>query len=132
MSKKTAINPGWEYYNKLTFVPAVRKGNMLFITGMDASQDDPITGKPIVKGDILEQAKVIYEKLKAILDDAGASFENVVWTTDYIITKENYKATAEVRRQYFREAYPASTAIIVKGLMNKEALIEVDAVAILD
>jgi len=132
MSKKIMINPGWERYKKLTFAPAVRKGNMLFITGQDGSQVDPTTGKPIVKGDIVDQTRIIYEKIKAILEAAGASFEDVVWTTDYITTTENYKSTAEVRRQYFGESFPASTGIIVKGLLHKEALIEIDAVAVLD
>lgn len=132
MGKKAMINPGWERYKSLTFVPAVRKGNMLFITGQDGSQLDPATGKLIVRGDMVEQTKVVYEKLKAILEAAGASFEDVVWTTDYITTKENYRATAEVRRQYFGESFPASTGIIVKSLLNKEALIEIDAVAVLD
>lgn len=104
MNKKTMINPGWEAYKRLTFAPAVRKGNMLFISGTDATQVDPATGKLIVKGDMVEQTTVIYEKLKAILEAAGATFEDVVWTTDYITTKENYKATAEVRRQYFGKA----------------------------
>lgn len=131
MGKKVVINPGWERYKRLTFVPAVRKGNMLFITGMDGSQVDPATGRPVVRGDMLEQTKIIYGKLKTILEAAGASFEDVVWTTDYITTKKNYRATAEVRRQYFGESFPASTGIVVKGLLNDEALIEIDAVAIL-
>ncbi len=132
MSKKISVNPGWEYYKKLTYAPAVRKGNMLFITGTDASQIDPGTGKPAIKGDIMAQTKVIYEKFKAILEAAGASFEDVVWTTDYITTTKNYKATAEVRREYFGKSVPASTGIIVKGLLNKGALIEIDAIAVLD
>ncbi|MFC1994990.1 RidA family protein [Chloroflexota bacterium] len=132
MGKKTMINPGWENYKLLTLAPAVRKGNMLFITGMDASQVDPATGQPTVKGDIVEQTRVIYEKLEAILEAAGASFEDVVWTTDYITTTENYKATAEIRRQYFKESFPASTGIIVKGLLHEGALIEIDGVAVLD
>ena len=132
MSKKTIINPGWERYKKLTFSPAVRKGNMLFITGMDGSEDDPATGRPVVRGDMVEQTRVIYEKIKAVLEAAGASFEDVVWTTDYITTTENYRATAEIRRHYFGESFPASTGIIVKGLLNKDALIEIDAVAMLD
>ena len=131
MSKKTMVNPGWEHYKRLTFAPAVRKGNMLFISGMDASQADPATGKPIVRGDIVEQTRVIYEKIKAILEAAETSFEDVVCTTDYITTTENYKATAEVRRQYFGENFPASTGIIVKGLLRAGALIEIDAVAVL-
>ena len=132
MNKKTMINPGWEAYKRLTFAPAVRKGNMLFISGTDATQVDPATGKLIVRGDMVEQTTVIYEKLKAILEAAGATFEDVVWTTDYITTKENYKATAEVRRQYFGGSFPASTGIIVKSLLSEGALIEIDAVALLD
>ena len=132
MSKKIMINPGWERYERLTFAPAVRKGKMLFITGQDGSKVDPATGKPIVSGGIVEQTRVIYEKLKTILEVAGASFEDVVWTTDYITTTENYKSTADVRREYFGENFPASTGIIVKGLLNKDALIEIDAVAVLD
>ena len=111
------------------FIPTVI---MLFITGMDPSQIDPETGKPVVTGDIVEQTRVIYEKIKEVLEAAGASFEDVVWTTDYITTKENYKATAEIRREYFGESFPASTGIIVKGLLNDNALIEIDAVAMLD
>ena len=132
MGKKIQINPGWEEYNRRTYVPAVRKGNMLFITGMDGSQTDPATGKRAIAESMLEQTKVIYEKIKAVLEAAGASFEDVVWTTDYITTTEGYKATAEVRRQYFGESFPASTGIIVKSLLNEDALIEIDAVAILD
>ena len=131
MGKKTMINPGWEHYNRLTFAPAVHKGNMLFISGLDGSQIDTDTGKPTIRGDIVEQTKVIYEKLKVILGTAGASFDDVVWTTDYITTVENYRATAEVRRQYFGQSFPASTGIVVKGLLGKGALIEIDAVAVL-
>ncbi|MFC1940688.1 RidA family protein [Chloroflexota bacterium] len=132
MGKKEAVNPGWERYNRLTFAPAVRKGNMLFITGMDGAQIDPATGNPVVKGDMFEQTKVIYEKIKKVLEAAGASFEDVVWTTDYITTKDGYRATGGVRRQYFGDSVPASTCIVVKGLLNDDALIEIDAVAILD
>ena len=91
MGKKIVINPGWEYYSRLTFAPAVRKGNMLFISGQDGSQLDPVTGKLTIKGDIVEQTKVIYEKLKTILEAAGASFDDLVCTTDYITTIDNYR-----------------------------------------
>ena len=132
MGKKTMVNPGWEHYSKLTFAPAVRKGNMLFISGQEGSQIDPTTGKPVLRGDMVEQTRVIYEKIKTILEAAGAKFDDVVWTTDYITTKENYKATANIRRHYFGENFPASTGIIVKSLLREEALIEIDAVAVLD
>ena len=131
MSAKIAINPGWERYKKLTFAPAVRKGNMLFISGQTATEIDPATGKKVVKGDIVDQTRAIYEKIRLILDAAGAGFEDVVSTTDYITTTENYKSTGEVRRRYFGDSFPASTGVIVKGLLNKDALIEIEAVAVL-
>jgi len=133
MSKKERIQPqGWEVYEHLTFAPAVRKGNMLYISGTDATEVDPQTGKWGIKGDIVQQYKVIFEKLKVILDTAGGSFEDVVWTCDYLRTKEGYKGTAAIRREYFGNSFPASSGIVVKELLSKDALIEMDAVAILD
>ena len=132
MGKKIMINPGWEYYRKLTYAPAVRKGNMLFISGQDAAITDPTTGELTFSKDILEQTNIIYEKFKEILEAAGGGFEDVVSTTDYITTTRNYKATAEVRRQYFGNSFPASTGVIVKSLLHEGALIEIDAIAILD
>ncbi len=132
MSKKVLINPGWEHYKDLTFAPAVRKGNMLFISGLTASEPDPVTGKSIAKGDMVEQTRQIYEKIKVVLEAAGATFEDVVSTTDYITTTEDYRATAEVRRYYFGESLPASTGVIVNGILGQGALIEISAVAMLD
>ena len=132
MSRKRMINPGWERYKKLTFAPAVRKGNMLFISGQTGSQIDPATGRLVTNGDIVEQTRIIYEKIKTILQSEGAGFDDIVRTTDYITTTANYKATAEVRRQYFGDNFPASTGVIVKGLLNKDALIEIEAVAMID
>jgi len=132
MSKRQAVNPGWDVYEHLTFAPAVRRGNMLFISGTDATEIDPATGKFVIKGDIVRQYRTIFEKMKLILDKAGATFDDIVWTCDYILTKEGFKGTAVVRRDYFGKDFPASTGIVVKELLSKYALIEMDAVAILD
>ena len=52
-------------------------------------------------------------------------------TVDYITTIENYRATADVRREFFRDEFPAATGVIVAGLLRPDALIEIDAVAII-
>jgi aminoacrylate peracid reductase len=132
MSKRQVINPGWDVYEHLTFAPAVRKGNMLFISGTDATEIDAENGRFIIKGDIIQQYRTIFEKFKLILDKAGASFDDIAYTCDYIRTKEGYKGTAAVRREYFGKDFPASTGIVVKELLSKDALIEMDAVAVLD
>lgn len=131
MAKRIGINPGWSYYSKFTFSPAVRKGNMLFISGQNAAQNDPTTGKVTVVGNIVSQTEVIYQKINAILQAAGATFDDIVMTTDYITSWEGYEKTAGVRRQYFKNNFPAATGILVKGLVGG-ALIEIDAIAVLD
>jgi len=54
-----------------------------------------------------------------------------VETVDYITTTENYRATAGVRREFLKDAKPASTGVIVAGLLREGALIEISAVAVL-
>jgi enamine deaminase RidA (YjgF/YER057c/UK114 family) len=133
MSKRQAIIPkGWEIFEHLTFAPAVRRGNMLYISGTDATEIDMQTGKLVIKGDIVQQYRTIYVKMKMILDAAGATFDDVVWTCDYIRTKEGHKGTTAVRREFFGTSFPASTGIVVKDLLSRDALVEMDAVAMLD
>jgi len=133
MSKRQTIIPkGWEIYEHLTFAPAVRRGNMLYISGTDATEIDLQTGKLVIKGDIVQQYRTIFLKIKMILDAAGANFDDVVWTCDYIRTKEGYKGTASVRREFFGASFPASTGIVVQDLLSKDALVEMDAVAMID
>ncbi len=53
-------------------------------------------------------------------------------TVDYITTTENYKATAAVRREFFKGAQPTSTGVLVAGLLRDGAVIEISAVAVLE
>lgn len=113
----------------LTFSPAVRAGNLLFISGTTAVGDDLVI---VGKGDIVAQTRFIFEKFGRILREAGASFDNIVETTDYFLTLNDYKRTAEVRREFFKgPPYPAATGVLVAGLIRKDALIEIKATAVL-
>jgi aminoacrylate peracid reductase len=133
MSKRQAIIPkGWEIYEHLTFAPAVRRGNMLYISGTDATEIDGQTGKLVQRGDIVEQYRTIFLKMKLILETAGGTFDDVVWTCDYITSKQGYNGTAAVRREFFGSSFPASTGIVVKELLSRDALVEMDAIAIID
>lgn len=123
-----AITPG-HWSDKLTFSPAVRAGNLLFISGTTAVNDDlAIVGK----GDVVAQTRFIFEKFGRILRQAGASFENIVETTEYFLSLADYRQTAEVRREFFKgPPYPAATGILVAGLIRMDALIEIKATAVL-
>lgn len=123
------VNPGWPWPEHYTFSPAVRKGNLLFISGLTGADAQ---GNIVDKGDIVAQTRRIFEKIKAILEAAGGTLDDVVQTTDYITTTENYRGTADVRREFFRHPFPAATGVVVKELLRRDALIEIDAIAVLD
>ena len=129
MPKLDMIDPGWSYNKRYTFSPAVRKGNLLFISGLTATDE---RGTMVGKGDIVAQTRQIFEKIQTILEAGGGSFDDIVKTVDYIVTTEGYKGTADVRRAYFRNGFPAATGIVVKELLRPDALIEIDAIAVLE
>jgi enamine deaminase RidA (YjgF/YER057c/UK114 family) len=128
MAVHQMVRGGREWPARYTFSPAIRAGNLLFIAGTTATDEN---GKVVAPGDIVGQSRYIYQKFARILAEAGAGFEHVVETTEYITTTENYKHTADVRREFFKPPYPAATGVIVKGLLREEAVIEIKAVAVL-
>jgi enamine deaminase RidA (YjgF/YER057c/UK114 family) len=115
--------------DKMTFSPAVRAGNLLFISGATAVDENlNIVGK----GDIVAQTRYVFRKFDALLKAAGASFDNIVETTEYFLTLEDYRRTADVRREFFKgPPYPAATGVLVAGLIRPDALIEIKATAVL-
>lgn len=124
-----AIIPSPNWPEKFTFSPGVRTGNLLFLSGTVATDD---TGQIVGVGDIVAQTRQIFRKFKAILEHAGASMNDIVETTEYVTTFENYPATAEVRREFFGgPPWPTATGVMVKALYRPHALIEIKAVAVL-
>lgn len=127
MAPREMVTAG-SWLDRYTFSPAVRAGNLLFISGMTASDE---TGAIVGRGDIAAQTRHIYGKMRDLLAAVGAGFEHIVETTEYITTTEGYAETAAVRREVFGPPYPAATGVVVAGLLRAGALIEISAVAVL-
>ena len=106
---------------------AIKAGDFLFISGQVAI--DPATGR-VVEGGIKEQTRRILENIKAILEAAGASFDNVVKVTVFLTNPDDFKAMNEVYGEYFKEDPPARSTVAVQ-LAAKEFLIEIEAIAYL-
>ncbi len=121
------IIPG-RWSGRLTFSPAVVAGNLLLISGTTATDEDLHLVGP---GDIVAQTRRIFQMWQPILAEVGASFENIVETTDYFLEETDYAGTAAVRREFFDPPYPAATGVRVAGLARPGALIEIKAVAVL-
>ena len=126
MSKYQAIIPSSSWPQHLTFSPAVRVGNLVFLSGTTGTDD---SGKIVGPGDIVAQTRRIFEKFSIVLQSVGADLSN---TTDYVLSLEDYKKTAGLRRELFKgPPWPAATGVVVSGLVRADALIEIKGIAAL-
>lgn len=104
---------------------AVDAGGFLFCSGQIAI--DPKTNV-VHTGPIEEQAKIVMENIKAVLNEAGLGFANVVKTTIFLTNMNDFAAVNEVYAKYFTEAPPARSTIAVAGL-PKGVHVEIEVLA---
>ena len=104
---------------------AVKYENFLFISGQIAI--DPKT-QEFISGTVEEQTKRVMENIKAILEEAGMSFDNVVKTTIYLKNINDFQKVNEIYSFYFKEHKPARATVEVSNL-PKGALIEIEVIA---
>ena len=114
---------------KFTFSPAVRVGNLIFLSGTTATDDH---GNIVGPGDIVRQTQRIFEKFALVLARVGADLSNIIETTDYVLSLDEYKKTSSLRRELFKgPPWPAATGVVVRGLVRPDALIEIKGIATL-
>ena len=80
-------------------------------------------------GDCGRQARRCFEKIDALLAQAGADRTRVVKLTAYLVNAADYAAYAAAKADWVGDPAPAGTAVIVEGLLVPGALIEIEAVA---
>jgi len=99
--------------------------NIIFMSGQ--------VGRTIPDGDLLPdfegQIRQTYINIKAVLDDVGMDWSNIVKMTTYITERKNLAAMREIRKEILGDHKPAHTLVIVAGLAFEEYLIEVDCTA---
>ena len=128
MPEREPVFGGQPWPEQYTYVPALRVGNTVWLSGTTGTDEH---GKITAPGDIEEQTRQIFRKFERLLNSLGSSCDDIVATTDFFTTTENYKRTAAVRREVFKTARPTSTGVLVAGLLRKDALIEISAIAVL-
>jgi 2-iminobutanoate/2-iminopropanoate deaminase len=110
------------------FCQAIKAKGFIFTSGILPL--DPLTGKK-VKGGIEKETRQTLDNIKAILEAAGSSLNDVVKVTVYLINMNDFKVVNEIYNQYFSEPYPARAAIEVSGLA-KDAKVEIQATGMYD
>ena len=103
---------------------AVQHGDFLFISGQIAF--DPATGE-LIDGEIEVQTQRVLENVKAIIEAAGMTIENVVKCSCFLSNMEDFVRFNGVYESYFGESAPARETVEVSRL-PKDVLVEVSAI----
>jgi reactive intermediate/imine deaminase len=110
------------------YAHAVRtEGALLFVSGVVPVDED---GALVGGDDVVEQARVVFRNLAAVLDAGGASVADVVKVTVFLTNVDDRPLINPVRQGVFGATRPASTLVEVSRLAIPGAKIEVEAVAV--
>ncbi len=110
-----------------TYSQGIRVGNTIWLSGQLPL--DPLTNR-LVENDAETQIRRVFENLKAVVTQAGATFDNVVKVNAYLTNLEHSPLVNKVMTEYFREPYPARGAVGVAALAAG-ALVEVECIVAL-
>jgi 2-iminobutanoate/2-iminopropanoate deaminase len=109
------------------YSPAIRAGNLVFVSGQVAM--DPATGT-IVDGDIRAQTDRVMRNIGVLLNAAGGGFQHVVRTTVFLADLNDFAAMNEVYGRFVADPPPARATVQVSRL-PRDVRVEIDAIAVL-
>ena len=110
------------------YTDAVEASGFLYISGMLPVNAD---GELVGTGDVIRQSEQVLDNVGAVLQATGATFGDVVRVGVYVRDMADRELINTVRRRYFGDSRPASTLVEVSALANPDALVEIEAVALL-
>ncbi len=108
------------------YTPAVQVGDLLFLSGQLGMDREGNLAE-----DVQAQTRQALENLKALLEAAGYSLDDVVKTTIFLKDMGHFPEVNEVYASFFRPPYPARSTVQVARL-PKDALVEIEAIAVRD
>jgi 2-iminobutanoate/2-iminopropanoate deaminase len=104
-------------------------GKMIFVAGQLARDAHGIC---VGKGDMRAQIEQVGENIKICLEAAGATLADIVKTNTYVTDYEEFSKHGDMRMRYFGPATPTSTTVQISRLADPEAMIEIEAIAVID
>jgi 2-iminobutanoate/2-iminopropanoate deaminase len=125
MPKKIIVKPAKSPAAVGPYNHAVRVDDLLFCAGQIPIE--PASGN-LISGDAKAQTERVLENVKAILEDQGLTFANVVKSTVFLTNLADFAAMNEVYAKYFTSDFPARSTIQVAAL-PKGANVEIEVIA---
>lgn len=123
--------PGWVrpkgYSNGI-----VTSGRMVFVAGMVGWNEREV----FEAHDLVGQARQIFKNIVAVLQEAGAGPEHIVRLTWFITDKDEYLSAGKELGAAYREVvgrhFPVMAVVVVKGLIEEGAKLEIEATAVVE
>ena len=107
-----------------TYSQAVKHGNLVFLSGQIPLDPDTME---IVRGDFEARARRVFDNLRAVVEAAGGTMDQILKLNIYLTDLANFATVNTVMADYFAEPYPARAAVGVASL-PKGADVEAEAV----
>jgi len=124
MADRRLISSGSPFERQIGFSRAVVAGPWVFMSGTTGFDYKSMT----ISDNIIEQAEQCFRNVAGVLEQAGASFADVVRVTYLLTRREDFEPIWPVLQRYLGEVRPACT-MMVAGLLDPRMLIEIEVAA---
>jgi reactive intermediate/imine deaminase len=116
-------------YQPFHLAQGYRVGDLLFISGQAAYDDER---RIVGTGDFRAQTERAMANLDRALHAGGSSMKSVVKVTIFVTDMGHFGEVVAMRERWFVPPYPADTIVEVRSLYAPEAMIEIEAIAVVD
>jgi enamine deaminase RidA (YjgF/YER057c/UK114 family) len=122
----------WDWPISLPYKHGVKRGNVIFVGGQVAMDEE---GNVLYPGDAVKQTEIAMENVKKVLTGFGAQMDDVVKLTRFYVgagRREDWEVGAAIAASYFKEPGPAATGIPLPALAYEGLMVEIEVVAIVE
>lgn len=125
---KKLVSSGSPYEKPIGFSRACRIGNIIAVSGTAPIKN----GKTVYPGDLYNQTKHCLELIIYAVKEAGGTPDNIIRTRLMLSDISRWEEAARAHGEIFSEVRPASTFVEVKGFIDPEWLVEIEADCVME
>jgi enamine deaminase RidA (YjgF/YER057c/UK114 family) len=118
---KSIAAPSGSYIHGIDVPPGAR---LLFIAGQTPGRPDGS-----IPESFEEQVELVWQRIGAILADAGMGYADLVKVQTFVTRQENLAKTSPVRKRFLGEHRPTATLLCISSLADPRYLVEIEAIA---